>query len=355
MLNFSKGDQSGRDQNTIRRQGGLLMITSPPEWQTPASTRSVIPWLLDSDPAIRWQVMRDMMDAPAEDVRAERARVATEGAGARLLALQGADGRWGGATWNRGWNSTMHVLMLLRDMGLDPASEQARRAVGLVRERVTWLGCGPKECERHGFFEGEIEPCINGQVAVVGAYFGEDVRGIVDRLLTEQLPDGGWNCEAASGSRRSSFNTTICVLEALLEYERAVASHPQATEARLRGQDYLLERRLFRRRSNGEIIERDRKGGTQWTRFAFPTWWHYDVLRGLEYLSRAGVAPDERIAEAIHLVLKKQDDGRWPLDTQYPGKMPVETGESEGGPSRWNTLRALRVLEWYRNPERSSP
>jgi len=315
--------------------------------KTSTSTPSVIRWLLDSDPSIRWQVMRDLTDAPADEIRAERARVATEGVGARLLALQEADGRWGGATWNRGWNSTMHVLMLLRDMGLDPSSDQACHAVGIIRERVTWLGCGPKECHGHAFFEGEVESCINGQVAAVGAYFGQDVRSIIDRLLTEQLPDGGWNCEAARGSTRSSFNTTICVLEALLEYERAVAGRPEVTEARLRGQEYLLERRLFRRRSNGEVIERDRKGGTMWARFAFPTWWHYDVLRGLEYLRDAGVTPDERVAEAIDLVASKPEDGRWVLETQYPGKMPVETDEAEGRPSRWNTLRALRVLDWY--------
>jgi hypothetical protein len=226
-------------------------------------------WLLDSDPSIRWQVMRDLTDAPAEEVTAERARVATEGAGARLLALQAVDGRWGGAAWNRGWNSTMHALMLLRDMGLAPGSDQARRAVGLVRDRVTWQGCGPPECDGNAFFEGEVEPCINGQVAAVGAYFGQDVQDIVHRLLGEQLADGGWNCEAPSGSTRSSFNTTICVLEALLEHERAVGSSSEVTDARLRGQQYLLERRLFRRRSTGEVIERDRKSGAAWTRFAF--------------------------------------------------------------------------------------
>jgi hypothetical protein len=318
-------------------------------WVTNLSKRQAsTSWLLDSDPSIRWQVMRDLTDAPADEIRAERQRVATEGVGARLLALQEADGRWGGAAWNRGWNSTMHVLMLLRDMGLDPASDQARRAVGLVRERVTWLGCGPRECDGHAFFEGEVEPCINAQVGAVGAYFGEDVRGIVDRLLAEQLPDGGWNCEAANGSTRSSFNTTICVLEALLEYEQAVGGSPNVTETRLRGQEYLLERRLFRRKSTGDVIERDRKGGAVWTRFAFPTWWHYDVLRGLDYLRRARVARDERLAEATALVASKQDDlGRWPLETQYPGKMPVETDEAAGRPSRWNTLRALRVLDRY--------
>ena len=307
----------------------------------------VIRWLLDSDPSIRWQVMRDLIGMPVEEIAAERARVATEGAGALLLALQGADGRWGGAAWNRGWNSTMHVLMLLRDMGLDPASDQARRAVDRVRDRVTWNGCGPRESDGNAFFQGEVEPCINGQVAAVGAYFGRDVRGIVDRLLAEQLPDGGWNCEAANGSMRSSFNTTICVLEALLEYERAFGDSQQVIGARLRGQEYLLERHLFRRRSTGEAIERDRKGGSAWTSFAFPTWWHYDLLRGLEYLRDAGAAPDERVAEAIELVVSKRElDGRWLLDTRYPGVMPVETDEGQGRPSRWNTLRALRVLNW---------
>jgi hypothetical protein len=309
---------------------------------------SVMDWLLDSDPSIRWQVLRDLTGAPADEVKAERARVATEGAGARLLALQAPDGRWGGAAWNRGWDSTMHVLSLLREMGLDSASDAARRAVGLVRDRVTWRGSGPPEADDNPFFAGEVEPCINGQVAAVGAYFGQDVRNIVDRLLAEQLADGGWNCEAVNGSTRSSFNTTICVLEALLEYEQAAGGCPAVTEARLRGQEYLLERRLFRRRSTGEAIERDRKGGGAWTRFAFPTWWHYDVLRGLEYLRRADVAPDERAAEAIDLVASKRDEhGRWRLEITYPGRMPVETDEGEGRPSRWITLRAMRALNWY--------
>jgi hypothetical protein len=306
---------------------------------------TVIDWLLDSDPSIRWQVLRDLTDAPADEVAGERARVAVEGVGAQLLALQAADGQWGGAAWNRGWNSTMHVLWLLCHLGIDPASAPARRAVGLVRDRVRWQG---GEWDGNSFFAGEVEPCINGQVATAGVYFGQDVQGIIDRLLGEQLSDGGWNCEAPNGSTRSSFNTTICVLEALLEHERAGGGTAVETEARLRGQEYLLERRLFRRRSTGEVIERDRKGDAAWTRFAFPTWWHYDVLRGLEYLRSAGAAPDERVAEAIELVASKRDgDGRWPLETRYPGVMPVEIDDGEGRPSRWNTLRALRVLRWH--------
>ena len=330
------------------------MAANPTELQALKPQSPVIRWLLDSDPAIRWQVLRDLIGAPAAEVAAERARVATEGWGAQLLALQGPDGSWAGAAWNHGWNSTMHVLMLLREMGLDPACAEARRALDLVREQVRWKGWDwdgawrGSDFEGIPFFAGEVEPCINGQVAASGAYFGQDVRRIIDRLLGEQLPDGGWNCEAENGSTRSSFNTTICVLEALLEYERAGGAALQVTEARRRGQEYLLERRLFRRLSTGEAIERDRKGESDWTRFAFPTWWHYDVLRGLEYLRNAGVTPDERAAEAIELVESKRDgDGRWPLEHQYPGEMPVETDEGVGRPSRWNTLRALRVLNWY--------
>jgi hypothetical protein len=330
------------------------MTTNSPIRQASKPSGSVIQWLLDSDPAIRWQVMRDLIHAPADEVAAERAHVTTEGWGARLLASQGADGSWAGAAWNHGWDSTMHVLTLLSEFGLDPTSDEARHAVSLVRNHVRWMGWDwdgkwqGKDFVGNPFFAGEVEPCINGQVMASGAYFGQDIQRILDLLLKEQLSDGGWNCEAENGSTRSSFNTTICVLEALLEYELAGGNNPKATEARLRGQEYILERRLFHRLTTGEMIERDREGSTVFTRFAFPTWWHYDILRGLEYLRRAGVAPDERMDEAIQLVESKRGgDGRWLLEVQYPGNMPIEMEESEGKPSRWITLRALRVLDWY--------
>jgi hypothetical protein len=311
------------------------------------SRAEVVGWLLDADPAIRWQVLRDLTDAPAHEVAAERARVAREGWGARLLELQRPDGTWGGTAWNHGWDSTMHVLWLMRHLGIDPDAEGVRRAVAHVRDRVTWRGAGPPAYDDHGFFEGEEEACINGQVVTAGAYLGQDVGGLVERLLGERLPDGGWNCDAPQGSMRSSFNSTICVLEGLLEFERAFGTRPDVTEARRRGEAYLLERRLFRRRSTGEAIERDRKGGAVWTRFAFPTWWHYDVLRALDYLRDAGVEPDERVAEAVELVASKRDaEGRWRVETRYPGDMPVEVEAAEGDPSRWVTLRALRVLDW---------
>ncbi|WP_420644627.1 hypothetical protein [Candidatus Leptofilum sp.] len=329
------------------------MAVNAPQQQDPI----LINWLLDSDPAIRWQVLRGLTDAPDEVVVAERAKVATEGWGAQLLAQQGADGSWAGVAFNQSWNSTMHVLTLLRLFGLDPASDAAQRAVGLVHDNVRWRGWDWDGNWRgldfvgNPFFAGEVEPCINGQVGASGAYFGQDIQRIIDRLLTEQLPDGGWNCEAENGSTRSSFNTTICVLEALLEYELTGGSNPAITESRLRGQEYLLERHLFKRHSTGEVIRQDRKGGAAFTSFAFPTWWHYDVLRGLDYLCRANISPDARLADAIELVQSKQDEnGRFPLETFYPGTMPINLSEREGQPSRWNTLRALRVLNWYFAP-----
>jgi len=321
---------------------------APVELEFTRPKRAVIRWLLDSDPAIRWQVMRDLTDASAEAVAAERMRVATEGWGARLLSLQGRDGNWGGGAWvYQSWASTMETLMLLRELGLDPASEQARKAIGRVRDRSTW---GP----HHGdapFFEGEVEPCINGRVLACGAYFGAASDRLVDRLLGEQLADGGWNCDAPP-SKRSSFNSTICVLEGLWEYEKARGGPSAVRVARLRGQEYLLERRLFRSLSTGKIIERDRKDPRScWTRFSFPTRWHYDVLWGLDFLRKAGVRSDARTDEAVALVARRRhQNGRWPLARSHEGEVHFDMEGARGAASRWNTLRALRVLKWFSAP-----
>jgi hypothetical protein len=298
----------------------------------------VIDWLLDADPSIRWQVMRDLTGTPAEIVAAERSRVASEGWGPRLLDQQRRDGHWGDGVAAPLWWSNMYTLLFLRDLGLDPASAPARTAIDRVCRNVTW---GP-EFGDSPFFEGEVEPCINGRVVALGAYFGQRSDRLVDRLLSEQLADGGWNCEAERGSVRSSFHTTICVLEGLLAFEHAFGAAPRVTEARARAQAYLLERRLLRRLSTGDIIE------PAWTRFAFPTLWHYDVLRALDYLRAAGVQPDARVEEAIAIVLERRDgSGRWPLEVRHPNTVHEELAGTVGAPNRWITLRALRVLDWY--------
>jgi hypothetical protein len=302
-----------------------------------SSNDPVIAWLLDSDASIRWQVARDLTGASSEIVEAERSRVAREGWGARLLDEQRADGQWGDGSSTPFWWSNMYTLVYLRDMGLDPASERARHAIDLVRDNVTW---GPEFADSP-FFEGEVEPCINGRVVALGAYFGVRSDRLVDRLLGEQLADGGWNCEAERGSVRSSFHTTICVLEGLLAYEEAAGATPLVSGARSRAHEYLLERRLLRRLSTGDIIE------PAWTRFAFPTLWHYDVLRALDYLRASNVQPDDRMNEAEAIVLeRRQGDNRWLLDLRHRDTLYSELSGAVGAPNRWVTLRATRVLEW---------
>jgi hypothetical protein len=312
---------------------------------------TVTDWLLDSDPAIRWQVLRDLADAAPEAVDAERARVATEGWGRMLLDLAGADGQWeGGALFPAGWfdrdrserppgqpwTATAYSLVALRDFGVDPTNERVRRIVDLVRQHSRWEHAGQP------FFSGEVEPCINGMVLVLGSYFGQDTDGVVDRLVAEQLEDGGWNCEAENGSVRSSFHTTIRVLEGLLFHERAGGGSPAVIAARRRGEEYLLERRLLRRRSTGELVDPD------WLKLSYPTRWHYDVLRGLEHFRATGDRPDPRVDEAIEVLRSRQQpDGTWLLENTHLGAIHFAMEEGDGRPSRWNTLRAMRVLRWY--------
>lgn len=312
---------------------------------------TLLNWLLDSDPAIRWQVLRDLTGAPTEVVAAERARTACEGWGARLLSLQGEDGQWAGGacfparsvypwdkTQGQPWISTLPTLQLLYDFGIDPRSERVARAVGLVEEHCRWEHAGQP------FFCGEVEPCINGRTVTLGTYYGKDVPGIVERLLTEQLEDGGWNCEAERGSVRSSFATTINVLEGLLARERATGGSAESIAARQRGEEYLLERHLLRRKSTGEVVK------SSWLQFSFPVRWHYDVLRALEYFRMAGGVPDARLEEAIRLLRSKQQpDGTWLLENTHPGKVYFELEDGDNKPSRWNTLRAMRVLTWHEN------
>jgi hypothetical protein len=313
---------------------------------------TILNWLLDSDPAIRWQVLRDLVHAPAELVAVERARIANEGWGARLLALLGEDGQWAGGacfpargfdgwegTQGQPWISTLPTLQLLHDFGVDPCCDRLRQAVELVRDNCRWEHAGQP------FFSGEVEPCINGRTVTLGIYFHQDVDGLVDRLVGEQLDDGGWNCEAENGSVRSSFATTINVLEGLLAHERATGGSAESIAARHRGEEYLLERKLFRRKSTGEIVN------SSWQQFSFPTRWHYDVLRALEYFCSVGDVPDSRLDEAISLLRsKRQPDGTWLLENTHPGKAHFELEAGDNRPSRWNTLRALRVLGWYERP-----
>ena len=302
-------------------------------------------WLLDSDPAICWQAMRDLTDASATAIAAARARIPQEGLGSAILARQEADGSWRRAG-TPAWLPTLFTMLLLRATGADPADAAVNSAVARLETSLRWNnqpGWELRPAERGGnpFFEGEVEPCINGGVLALGGYFGRPSAKLARRLLSEQLEDGGWNCEAPK-SRRSSFHTTICVLEGLLEFERAAGSTREIAEARRRGEEYLLERSLFRRRSTGEITN------AEFLELAFPPRYHYDILRALDYFRAAGSELDPRMAEAIRVIeSKRQADGRWLLDRAYDEALALPLSEAVGKPSRWNSLRGLRVLRWY--------
>jgi hypothetical protein len=318
-----------------------------------ADSGPVIDWLLGSDPSIRWQVMRDLLEAPESQWRAERAKVEMEGWGASLLSCEDEDGQWAGGAFvprdfdfrewrevGQPWTATAFSLSQLREFGLDPSSARAKRAVELIGVNSRWDHAGEP------YWAGEVEECINGRTAADGAYFGIDVSSIVDRLVGERLDDGGWNCERAGGSVRSSFATTINVLEGLLEYERATGGTPESREARKSGEEYLLERNLFRRLSTGTPADK------QFLSFLHPSRWHYDVLRALDYFCAAatvtGAAPDPRLGEAVEYVgSRRLGDGTWPLDWSLPGRVWFEVDSGAGEPSRWVTLRAMRVLRWW--------
>jgi hypothetical protein len=297
-----------------------------------------IDWLLDSDPAISWQAMRDLTDASPAAIAAERARVAREGVGAEILACQGSDG-----SWHRvdapDWLPTLFTMLLLRATGVDHSDPAVESAIARLEAGYQWVE-EFRDKPFKTFFEGEVEPCINGGILALGAYFGRPTESLARRLVSEQLDDGGWNCEAPE-STRSSFHTTICVLEGLLEYERAVGSAPEIAAARRRGEEYLLKRALYRRLSTGDVAH------PAFLKFAFPTRYHYDVLRALDYFRDTGLPPDGRVADAMHLVeTKRQTNGRWLLDDAHDEALALPFSESVGQPSRWNTLRALRVLRW---------
>jgi hypothetical protein len=321
---------------------------------------SVIDWLLDSDASIRWQVMRDLLDAPESEWKAERAKVETEGWGARLLSYEDEDGQWAGGAFlpsgfdfrewqevGQPWTATIFSLSQLREFGLDPSSDRAKRAVELIGANSRWDEGGQP------YWEGEVEECINGRTVADGAYSGVDVSSIVDRLVGERLNDGGWNCERINGSVRSSFATTINVLEGLLEFEKATGGTPESREARQFGEEYLLKRSLFRRLSTGEPADE------RFLSFLHPNRWRYDVLRALDYFQSAaaltGAAPDQRLGEAVdRLRSRRLEDGRWPLDWSLPGRVWFEVNDGVGQPSRWVTLRALRVLKWWDGGKRST-
>ncbi len=310
----------------------------------------VVPWLLDGDPAVRWQTLRDVVGAAAGTVERERQRVARTGWGARLLARQDPTGTWAGGRSSDGglyspkWTSTTYTLLLLRDLGLPATNRQARKGCrllldgGFQRDGGLNYGTWAK-------WTGRSETCVTGMVLSILSFFEyEDDRldTIAGHLLEHQMPDGGWNCRRAAGATHSSVHTTMSALEGLRLYERHRGrAGRRVRAAQRRGREFLLVHRLFRSHRTGAVIK------PAFTRFAFPPRWHYDILRALDYFQAVDAPRDPRLAEAIDLVRRSRgEDGRWRLHHVYRGKTYFAL-ERPGGPSRWNTLRALRMLKWW--------
>jgi len=315
----------------------------------------VLSWLLKGDPAIRWQSLRDLRGAAERTVRREQGRIAVEGWGSRLLELQDADGRWARGIYTPKWTSTTYTMLLLRSLGLMPRHPQALRACQVLLDTGFWQDGGinfyPKRLEHS-------ETCISSMVLAILCWFQYDdprVDRLAEHVMAQQMADGGWNCRAMpgyAGATHGSFHTTISALEGLLEYQRFRTDQAAAAcQAQARGREFLLVHRLFRSHRTGEVVK------AIMTRLSFPPHWHYDILRGLDYFRACGTAWDERLACAVALLEKKRTpDGFWLLENTYPGKtfFPLET---KGQPSRWNSLRALRVLRWWRTGRdtRSTP
>ena len=307
-------------------------------------------WLLDADPALRWQVERDLAGAPPAVWQATRARVATEGFGARLLAEQDPDGRWAGGAYfpaeaddsspegdGQPWTATTWSLLALREWGLDPAvlGDTAERLAASCR----W------EYDDLPYWGGEVDCCINGWTIGNGAWLGVDVSALAAWFPAHQLADGGWNCAWVEGSRRSSFHSTLNALKGLLAHETLTGDRA-TRESRHRGEEYLLERRLLHRRSTGELV------GPWATQFGYPFRWSYSALNALEHFRLAavldGTPPDPRLADAVEVVrAARRPDGTWFQGHPHPGRVWFEVDAPVGQPSRWLTLHALRVLAWW--------
>lgn len=317
---------------------------------------SVTAWLLDSDPALRWQVERDLVGEAPEIWKATRARTSTEGFCARLLAHQGPDGQWAGGAYfpadfdfdgpeaaegaGQPWTATTWALNSLREWGLDASVLRERRTVELLAENSRW------EYEDLPYWSGEVDCCINAWTVASGVWLGANIASIVDWFLEHQMAEGGWNCDWVEGSTRSSFHSTLNSLKGLLAYDAATGGTDETHAARHRAQEYLLQRGLFRRLSTGEPV-------APWVgQFVYPFRWSYSVLNAADYFRRASLVdqtlPDPRMADAIELIrAARQSDGTWMQGGRHPGRVWFEVDVPVGQPSKWLTLFATRVLQWW--------
>jgi len=313
----------------------------------------IISWLLEGDPSVRWQVQRDLLNSSPAKYETERRKIAKEGWGARLLSLQDSSGTWGGGMYGPKWTSTTYTMLTLRQLGLPPNNPQAKRACKLFLDEGFYTDGGIN------FFSYSwkySETCVTSMILALLTYFhypDERIHAVASYVIGEQMPDGGWNCESRKGATHSSFHTTISALEGLYEYQ---CTYPEKkkriTQVRARGHEFLLAHRLYKSHRTGQVFD------AKMTSMPFPPRWKYDFIRALDYFRVCDAPQDERMNDAIELLQKKQKkDGLWPLNSGMSGRKFFDL-EKVGQPSRWNTLRALRILNWWngeKSPLRKAP
>jgi len=318
-------------------------------------TETLRDWLLDTDPALRWRVERELLGAAPEVWEATRSRVTTEGIGARLLALQDEGGTWAGGAFfpadfdfegpeaqpgmGQPWTATTWVLNDLREWGVDPQVLRERGTAEKL-DQIVW------EYEDMPYWGGEVDVCINSWTLSNGLWLGVDMSRLATWFVDHQLPDGRWNCEWVEGSTRSSFHSTLNALKGLLDLELAGAGTDSTRAARLRGEEYLLERDLVRKLSTGERV------GPWVDRFVYPYRHRYSVLNALDYFRRAsevdGPKQDPRMAEAVEMLrAQRQPDGTWLQGEPLRGRVWFEVDVREGEPSPWLTYLGTAVLAWW--------
>jgi len=303
--------------------------------------KEIINWLLEGDVSVRWHTMNSLLDTSGEDKNYLQKKIATEGWGARLLSYQDTKGMWGNGIYSPKWISTTYTMLTLKLLGLHPDTQAVNKTCKLLIDKGLYSDGGIN------YFRSlsHSETCVTGLILSIVSYFkysDNRINSLFDYLIHQQMKDGGWNCQSYKGDTHSSFHTTMLVLEGLYEYEKLFPQKKELSKKiREKGHEFLLRHKLFRSHRTGKVVDQ------KMTRFSFPPQWRYDIMRILDYFQESNAKKDSRMEDAIAILIKKQMfDGRWKLQNRHPGKSYFEM-EKAGQPSRWNTLRALRILQWW--------
>lgn len=302
-----------------------------------ADTATNIAWLLKGDISIQYQVYRDLLGVEREDLRK---RIEHEGWGRGFLAQRQAAGHWGKSYYQPKWTSTHYTLLDLRNLGIAPNNALIRASIDQIvaTRKISDGGINPAKTTQHS------DVCVNGMFLNYAAYFKiaeAKLTSIVDFILSQRMGDGGFNCRSnRSGARHSSLHSSISVLEGIACYRQNGYTYrlEEMCKAEEAAQAFILRHQLYLSDRTGAIIHKD------FLKFPYPYRWRYDILRALDYFQYAKASWDDRMEPAIaHLVSKRTKDLRWKVAAKYPGQVHFDM-EIAGNPSRWNTLRALRVL-----------